>query len=793
MKSISKLSAMPTLRKTALLLALLLLSGLAPASPDEEYGEVYVPVVPGVRQLYEKVTLNLVKPHLDEAGGDWLFAADLASESMSGASNYATALGNGRLFVEISPWAELAVFRWPNPTYADHLRYFTFENGITLAEGKPVRLGDDAPSKDWARYGRPVEPCHGLGSSAGAVLPGGEVAWSHDPAWKSSRSFEPEDSTILRTTLQGDNVEITVEDFLHPELDLMVRDYTVKGARKFLYHGSFAPLLISSAHAVESDPKEAGYATAYLADSDAVVHFKPRRKGLSMPELTEDNLSADSIDRAFPEGGVFVAWKILQGSQGHQAGPDACEDEKGVSGPLRDSRDGQLSGNDLYIGKGDAALSRTIDPIAGRVSVAVSVSRTAKGAVALLQKAKSQGPDSLHEQSRQHWQETSASIYLPQGPGEVTEQVCRRSVLNLIQGQGDEHGSVVASVSRQPHYHFDWPRDGAFFDLTLDMAGFPGRVDRHHEYYRKTQYRDKLDFAFIKTFNFELPFYRPRGHWPPNMAADGTAGSIPKVLQFEIDETALMVWDFWRHERVLAGTKADEYRRRMKKTMGLAADATFDYVDFKQAWTKPAVEDDNFPPDATLHGVAAVLTGMAAACDAGPRWGFSEERTEKWCRAARVLKKGVRERIGKDSIRERTGWRGLSWSLWPAPVFDDFNAPAARSIKAELARRIREKVDKQTPGFAYLGEEIFSLALADREQGEYTGLLKEALKFLTSEVPFPGTNCYGEVTLWIEMDGEKLSQQRTSIPHIWNGVTVYLAAMAVYEPEAFDIMKPPAP
>jgi hypothetical protein len=60
-------------------------------------------------------------------------------------------------------------------------------------------------------------------------------------------------------------------------------------------------------------------------------------------------------------------------------------------------------------------------------------------------------------------------------------------------------------------------------------------------------------------------------------------------------------------------------------------------------------------------------------------------------------------------------------------------------------------------------------------------------------VAFPGTDCYGEVSVWVDVNGQKFAQQRTSIPHLWNGITVYLSALSIYEPERFQVMRPPAP
>ncbi len=776
-------------------LAALLLSTALAGAQGSEYGKVRVPVMPGIQALYRKVTLNLVKPHLKDAEGDWLFAADLASESLSGASNYASALGNGRLFVEISPWAELTVFRWPNPTYSDHLRYFTLENGITLGKAKAVRITDDERSKDWKRYGRPVEPCTGLGSSAGVLGADGEVMWSHDPVWVSSRSFIPDDSTILTTTLSGGGVEIKVSDFVHPRMDLLVRDYVVKGAAKFFYHSTFAPMPVTSEHSTLSDPKQAGYAAMYLEHADAVLHVKPTdERSRAEADLESLMRSAAEIDRAYPGGGVYVAWGLSRASDGRQVGADQCntKQKRGPACAVDDSRDGNLEGNETWAGKVDAALSVDLDSAKeSRVTIMICVAGTAAGAVELLEKARDKGADQLRSESRDYWRAVSARVRLPDDLGPDARRVSMRSVLNLIQGQGRDGGEIVASVSRQPHYHFDWPRDGAFFDLVLDMSGFPDRVDRHHGFYKRTQMTGDLAWSPVRMFNFQAPFYKPAGHWPSNMAADGSYGSIPKLLPFEIDETALLVWDMWRHGRVIDENKRADYRGRMGPVLAAAADGLLDYVDMKKGWTKPAVEDDNFPPDATLHGVAAVLTGLASACAAAPEWGFSSQRQNNWCEAARVLREGARARITRPEVLADSGWRGHAWSLWPAPMFDHYGEPGAEALKNELAAKIKDKINLDTPGFAYLGEEIFTLALADQKSLKYRDLLTKALEFLTTKVPFPGTDCYGEVTVWVDVNSQTVSQQRTSIPHIWNGVTVYLAAMAVHSPEAFKGMAPP--
>ena len=160
-------------------------------------------------------------------------------------------------------------------------------------------------------------------------------------------------------------------------------------------------------------------------------------------------------------------------------------------------------------------------------------------------------------------------------------------------------------------------------------------------------------------------------------------------------------------------------------------------------------------------------------------------------------KPAILERIKNDKTIEQGGWRGIQWSLFPAPVFESFDDPLAQKLIKKLATDVEEKATKKHPGFAYLGEQVFILGIATAKQPEYKPLMDKAVKILVNEVPMPGADCYGEVTIWIDMPGQgkegKVAQQRTSIPHLWTGVTTYLAVESLYRPERFLSQIPPVP
>lgn len=106
---------------------------------------------------------------------------------------------------------------------------------------------------------------------------------------------------------------------------------------------------------------------------------------------------------------------------------------------------------------------------------------------------------------------------------------------------------------------------------------------------------------------------------------------------------------------------------------------------------------------------------------------------------------------------------------------------------------MRRKALNQCGGVGYLGEQLFIFAASTPGVKEYDSLKEEIINVLVNDVPVEGTGSYGEVGLWIESEGKKIIQNRTSIPHLWSGVTVYLAILAVREPKLFQPLRPPLP
>jgi hypothetical protein len=732
---------------------------------------------------------------------DPLVRCDFRSESLGGGTNAVGALGNGRLTVGISPWSELIYYRWPTPSYYDHLRYATkaygLRGGLFL---KDVRWGKAAPSLDWRRYGRPYEVHPGLGARGGIYFQEGDLSWFGDESWTSSRRYNPEGGPILCTQLHRGDAEIEICQWVDWNSDLLVQEFRVKAelAEKFFYYGTFAPWKSFDPSLGAPDSKKAGFATVYLPKPSAILYFQPdvKKKARLAPHLGE-TLSAGLLDELYPEGGIFVAMGFLHPPDGIQVGADWRGRSGPKSAPLgasQNARGGELNGSTGFIGPVDAGSEHIIKDGERDVTILTAVANTAKESVRIVKDAHNEGLEKLKRKTVDYWRNLSERVNLSPDAKSVEMRVARRSITNLFIGQDRNSGAIVASPSRQPAYHYDWPRDGAFFDLALDLAGFFEVAGQHLDFYRRVQRKKRFSVSLMWLLGFRSPFYSPRGHWYSNMYTDGKKGNL-SIIPYEIDETALIVWDLWRHEQFIGEQERAAYQRKFLESLELYANAISSYVKKRKAWVKRGFEDDNIVPHATLHGAAAILTGLSSAVDAGIRWGADSEQLEQWRSSAIALRNGILRRIENESVLKKGGWRGIQWALFPAPLFERYDDELAKPLITELVREVQEKIERKRFGYGYLAEQVFILNLVASQTAEIQPLLTRAVSEVINSIPIVGSDCYGEVTLWISMPGHStlIPQQRTSIPHLWTGVCAYLAVESFYRPERFSTQIPPIP
>ncbi len=789
--------------------------------------------------------------HID----DPLIVADLFSETVGGGSNTSAALGNGSLTVGISPWGELVYFRWPNPSFYDHLRYVTESYSMLsgLLSVKDVRMGADALNEDWQKYGRPREKYPHLGAKAGICLNEQKVLWQDEPVWSSQRKYLPEWSHLLETRLTGnvtdsDNAEMSVRQWVMPDEDILIQHYLIDApeATALFFHGTFAPWMTNPNSITNPDSSRAGFAALYSKQEQMVYWFfpdtadtalikpdKPNKSRKSKKQIirelramdTGSGFTSESLDAVCDGQGIFIAMGAKENIDQYQIGADTNGrpvSKNHPAGGRQDSEDGQLQGNALHIGHADAAIKIALPAKKKKEAMIVTaVAHTAKEASLMVRQAKKKTVTSLRDRAEKKWKKDADQIFLPAKASKDEKRVARRSIINLMVGRDKNTGAIVAAPTRQPCYACDWPRDGAFYDMALDLAGRHDLVQDHLQFYRRTQRRENRAFSTTWLASFRSPFFKPRGHWYANMNTDGSPGFF-KIIPIEIDETSLMVWNIWRHKQYVPKAQQKAYRESMIDMFLLAMEGIMPYLDWKNGWTKKIMEDDNHKIAATLHGASAVLTALACAADLAKDWEIEAEKQQLWQKGASVLRRGMLKKIQDPKTLDQAGWRGLQWSLFPAPLFEDYQDEAAAPFLARIAEDLIEKVIYKKGGVGYLGEQLFMLAYSTQHFDKknvavsvvqqlinkhgipenkknlvgltFRRLKKQVLDLFVSEVPMPGTDCYGELGLWTELADKTLYvQNRTSIPHLWNGVTAYLSVVSFYQPKLLLPLRPPIP
>lgn len=729
---------------------------------------------------------------------DPLLRADLDSEWYLGATNINGTVGNGRLTAGVSLWGELTVLRWPSVSHCDQLRYRT-AHGIPL-RNYGVRLSEGAPAGSYARWGRPVVLSSGMGSFGGLFLEGdGRTAWLHDPGWEPEQRYEPGDGNVLLTRATSARLDVSVEtsDAVDPGSDVLARRFLIECGpaapstrARLLYYSNLSPTLARAPYYPVSwriHERRSDFMALYDAREDLVLHFMPGGRGdrdearrtaarmLDAPGLIGDFI--DGLDSSFPGDGVYVAWGGDPHSESHDVG---CDHATPGGGRWNDAFAaacrGSLGGKAAAPRPAAAALSYSLELGPGtrhEVTVYIAFAPRGSKAVALLNGARAEGSARLEARARSRWSAFSDGIRVPAVGDDVSEGVARRGILALGVGTDSSSGAIVASVSRQPQYCFDWPRDGAFFDYALDLAGQHDTATRHALFYARVQVKRKRPG-------------RGAGHFEGHYYADGKRGPIPF---FEIDETGLAAWDLWRHARYLEGRERDEYFAAAYPAIRLAADALLAMRPRGGGFPRRAREDDNlFRRTRTLHGAASTLLGLESAASAGLLANEDGPRVEAWLGWADELRCDIVRCYDPAAGRfEREGWRGGTWVVWPARVLPFEDERIQRQAES-LMRQVEPFILKESRGAAYVAEKLLACALAWRGEPEKLERVRSALRVMAREVVTPGTGHLGEVTLVGDFagDGKRGFQNRTSIPHLWEGTLLYLAFAAAYSPGWFD-------
>lgn len=390
-------------------------------------------------------------------------------------------------------------------------------------------------------------------------------------------------SNAARTQRQVLGLDLTIDDMVHPNMDLIIRRLAVKNPTN-------EPRDIGIFHYQSLTILESIYQdTAYWdAQRKTINHYK----------------------RNF----YFQFW----GRPDFDAFTCGEHTLKGLQGSYIDAQDGQLSGGQISHGAADSVVQWNMKIPPGQESVAhllVMVAQSRHAVNRFHDVLLNREPELLVGETTQfwaHWIENKRFRFAADLSQRV-QDVYRRSVF-VLRDCSSENGSIVASPdprtlkSGGDNYNYCWWRDGGHISQAMDEVGLYQNAHRFLQFAQACQ---------------EDEGYFLHRHFP-----DGSVGSTwhpPPFLQ--VDQTAMVLAAAWHH---FSRFRDLDELLAMWPMVRKGADFLMGFVD-DRGLPKPSYDlwEERF--NVNTHTVACVIHGLNAAVQIGQQLG---KRTAFWKTAA---------------------------------------------------------------------------------------------------------------------------------------------------------------
>jgi len=663
--------------------------------------------------------------------------------------------GDGRVTVNENVAGTLTVFRFPNPSYYNQVKYL-------------------AVSRDGR--GRAVAQYPNEGSFAGvAYRAHGRWGFSWLRDWRSSQRYDSPDTPVPVTVFHSKRrlgLTVVDVDLVVPGTATFVREFIVRRARR-------SPVRIARLVYFEHfDPIASRLTYLPIADWCLTQGSDPARTARYDPAAHAIVTGWQGVDQASHQPtSVALAVGFDRADSEHQVGGD----DYAPGSPSGQPTDAyvQASQPPYTLGGGNAASGQTTGALAaglrfdrrGRASARVLVAGgfTDAGALAGLAKARRERFRFQLRAVARDWHRWLRRTWLPASPDQRVVSVAKRTLITVRLAIDPDSGAIVASSDTQGPYGEDWTRDGSFIDQLLDLNGYSGVVTRHDLWY-----------AAIQTSPLNPSPLRPSGNWAMESYGDGIDGG---PIPYEIDETGLAIWALSSHASVLPGPARDVYLRKVYPAIERAADYLVVCADLLTGLQCEANEDDNVTPSESLHGAETVELGLrsALAAAAALGQGGSAEASAWRARLSRLdaaiaalydpATHSYREGNAQGNAYNLNYGDG-GWLLWPVqlrPYVDPRMQGEATAVRAAMDASLR------APEGEYEMKALLGLAYAwsspTRAQSRE---LHSKLSYIARALSTP-TGLFGEA--WERFQGTPKPVE--DMPHVWEHTLFWLAAIQI--------------
>ncbi len=660
--------------------------------------------------------------------------------------------GDGRLTVNENAAGTLTVFKYPNPSYYNQIKY--------LAVSRDIR-------------GRVVPQYPNEGSFAGLVYVtshGTGFAWLRD--WASAQRYDSTDTAVPVTTYRSParlGLTVSDADLVVPGTGTFVRQFWVTRARRspvraarLVYFENFNPIANRLTYAPIAD-----WCQSALSDQAASYDSAHQAILNSWQGVDQSSGRATSVTVA-----IGLAAPVAQ----HQVGGDGFDPASLAGQP--DDPYLEVAHPPYGLGGASSATGQTTGALGaplrfdrrGRAAlrVLITAATTVADAQAALEGARRASFPAELRSVTSYWRPWLARTLLPASPNRRIVSVAKRTLITVRLAIDPDSGAIVASSDTQGPYGEDWIRDGSFINQLLDLNGFTAIVTRHNRFY-----------AIVQTSTTNPSPLRPPGNWAMASYGDGIDGA---PIPWEIDETGLGIWALESHARYLPVPARGPYLREVFPAISRAADFLTVCVDPLSGLQCSANEDDNPTPSQSLHGAETTELGLRSALAAAASLGEQGSEQVSWLGRLRQLDAAIAHLYDPASHSYREAQSGSNaynvsygdggWMLWPV-AFRPYADPAMRG-EADAVRAAMD-ASLRSPQGEYEGKALLGLAYAwSRPTPAQSRELHGVLAYLASTLTTP-TGLFGEA--WERFGGRPLPVE--DMPHVWEHTLFYLAALRI--------------
>ncbi len=808
------------------------------------------------KALAAAVLLSVAGPQLAGACPEVPFVPEEQHgfESQFGATNVNAALGNGGLTVTLSRCGEITALKWPGPSYYDHLNYLA-EN-VPEARTLP-RLGalpeaGAFPGLLYRLAGQRTWQLTWLRDDAWQRT----QAYSTEQAPVAVTAFARPDLGLSVTAWQ---FVLPDRDVLVNHYQVQRADGSPVRAVKFVFYTNFSPSLTrfdGFPLAGFGTDHQDDFVALYDPRARAILHFRTQSGDYSLVDwILQSPLTraqAHELVRqvlvSLNEPGVYIAIGAKPRRFKYQVGFDSsplCAHQSAIADraieafgfppdfaelarnlfmcnrvfpngdPLAtlrqqrswvyaadsaysDVQDGYPSRSPVAAGQADAALVRHLHFRRGQaaVTVYVAVGPTRASAVEMLSEVQAEDPSAHRAGTEAWWQALVSQGRLPASSDPRVVAFAKRSLAVMHQAVDKATGAIVASVAAQPPYGQDWPRDGAFINYALDLAGYPDVVSRHNRFYARVQRKEYQPWSIVYPFVCpadpalrSYPNCVPPGTFEINYFADPDAVVPGGPISFEIDEAGLGAWTMAAHAQFLSdpGARA-AYLADVCPSIALAADNLAACKDPATGLQCLASEDDNFELTQGIQGAETMLLALKSASAIAGECGFAPAQVTSWQSRAAELETAIQAHFfvpGPPPHYEGGG--RLPWLIWPVEYLAPGDPVTESHADFLWDTMVAPLLARTKPGGAYEAEVLLALAHLARATGNATRLaaVQDAIRFFVYELTTPDTlhMAEGYGRLPIDWNGDGVSPDylpQNDIPHVWEHAYLYAAAMIAF-------------